>query len=162
MANTKSGLITNFEADPQTRVSANVMGGRKRVAVGKVEVEAADNDGHIYPLVAVHSSWCIHKITKYNDAIAGGTDYNFGLYSTDIVDVDENCYGDAVSLASADTAGTNVAFENRNIDNIGQQVWQDAGLTEDPNVWYYLCATGVTVGTVAGGIACEVEFTAND
>ena len=72
--------------------------------------------------------------------------------------VSVNAYADAVSLASADTVGTELAFEIRDIANIGQKVFEDAGLSADPGTEYDLTFTGVTVGATAGTLSVEVEI----
>ena len=35
-------------------------------------------------------------------------------------------------------------------------MWQDVGLTTDPQSWYYLALTGDTVGTAAGDVSFDV------
>lgn len=161
VVNTKANPITNAEALPPVRNPVTLEGGRVRSIVSKVEIAAGDDDGSVYRMARVHSSWRIKSIRKMSDAITGGTDFAVGLYQTAEnggAVVSKGCYADSLSLASADTTGTNVAFQARNIDNSENRVWQDAGLTEDPQRFYDLCFTGDTVGTVAGGLATDVEY----
>jgi len=159
-ATPKSVAITNFEATPIIHSSPLVQQGRVFSSKEIVSVAAADSDADVFFIMPIHSSWCLNAIWLYNTAITDGTDYNLGLYSTAGVDVDENVYGDAISMASArDTAPINALFEIKSIANAKKQVWQDLALTSDPNRWYYLALTAVTVGTVAGTILVDVHYT---
>jgi hypothetical protein len=153
---TKSTLVQNFEAKPNQFNPAALLYGRRRGIVGTVAVAASDDDGSTYVLAPVRSSWVIPSIRLYNDAITGGTGYDVGLYESGLTAVDDDAYASAVSMATLSTEGVERAFEARNITAIGQKVWQDAGQTADPMVWYYLVLTADTVGTVAGDIAFDV------
>jgi hypothetical protein len=59
-------------------------------------------------------------------------------------------------MCAPGSTGAEVAFEARDINAIGQKVWQDAGLSADPMSWYYLALTGDTVGTVSGDVSFDV------
>jgi hypothetical protein len=142
-------------------VDAAIGNGKLRSQCDLVEIAAADDDTSVYRFARVHSSWRISEILKYSDAITGGTAFEVGLHQTAAnggAVVDADAYASAVNLTSADTTGTNLAFEARNIDKIQNRVWQDAGLTSDPNRYYDLTMTGTTVGTAAGTVALEVRY----
>ena len=155
--------ISNFEASPQVMNDPQYFDAKVHNSKATVEIAAADNDADIFAIVPVHSSWALKDILIINDAITVGTDYNIGLYTQDgnggITNADENCYADAVAMSTARTAWTSVKHGILDQALVNQQVWQDAGAAADPNDWYYLCLTAVTVGTAAGTISLSVDHT---
>jgi hypothetical protein len=160
VANTKSNRIGLAEAIPQRQQPGILNGAITKSLVATLEVAAADDNNSIYRFCRLHSSWNIRSIRAFSDAITSGTDFNFGLWQTAEnggAVVVENCYADAVDLSSG-LAGTEIAFENRNIDKVENRVWQDAGLSADSNRFYELCAIGIAVGSAAGTITLIVEY----
>lgn len=161
VVNTKSAIITNADATPPVLNSSYVENGSLRVSVGTVEVAAADSDTSVFRFVRVPSGARIHSIKVYCDAITAGTSYDCGLYQTAanggaLVDVD--AYASAVDLSSAITAGTEIAFEARDIANITKRVWEDAALTADSFREYDICLLANTVGSAAGTISLAVSW----
>ena len=43
--------------------------------------------------------------------------------------------------------------------SVKQQVWEDVAAAADPDAYYYLCLTAVTVGSAAGTISVQVLYT---
>lgn len=161
VVNTKSTNVSNADSTPVKRTKALLAGGRLRSIVAQVEVASGDDDTSVYRIARVWSGWSIRSIKKFTDAITSGTSYDFGLYETAenggaVVDAD--AYASGVDLSSADVAGGEVAYEARNIDNMGEQVWQDAGKTADTKRWYDLCLLANTVGSANGTIAVEIQY----
>ncbi len=167
VANTKSTAITNLDASPSVRNPLYLQGGVLREAIGTVEIAAADCANSVYRMVRVHSSWRISNIVRFNDAITSGTDYDVGLYQTAenggaVKNV--NCFADAVSLATGVVVGVEDLFEagaDEGIEDIEKRVWEYAGDSADPNVFYDLCYTGVTPGSGAGTLTVKVHYVAN-
>jgi hypothetical protein len=162
VANTKSTEIAGLDAAAPAFADRRLSHGRVRKKVGTVEVQAADDNGSVYRIARVHSSWAIHSIRVFNDAITGGTAFDVGLYETAAeggAAVDDDAYASALDLSSGSTAGVEAAFESRNVDKVESKVWQDAGLAADPAMFYDLCVTGDTVGTAAGTISVVVQYT---
>jgi hypothetical protein len=167
VANTKSTIITNLDATPAVKNPLYLMGGVVREAVGTVEIAAADCDTSVYRMVRVHSSWRIANIIRYNDAITSGADFDVGLYETAenggaVKNI--NCFADAVSLASGVVVGVEDLFEagaDEGVEDLGKRVFEFAGETTDPNRFYDLCYTGVTVGSGAGTLSVRVQYIAN-
>lgn len=167
-ANTKSTEVTNADATPQVKTHVSISHGRLHEKVATVEVAAADDAASVYRMCRVHSSWRMSEITLFNDAITSGSAFDLGLYRTAEdggAAVDDNAYSDAVTLVSASLTGVQMLFETgsaKGIEKIEQLVYQDAGLTTDPNLWYDLCLTGDTPGSGAGTISLRVRYVAND
>lgn len=159
VVNTLGANITKLNASPVQNVDAALSGGKLRSQADVVAIAAGDDDTSTFRVARVHSSWRVAAINRRNTAITGGTSYDIGLYRTAedggaVVDVD--AYGSAVSLASAATTPVDDSFEARSIANIQNRVYQDAGLTTDPNIFYDIVYTANTIGTVAGTLAVDV------
>jgi len=170
VANTKSATITNADASPKVLNDAALERGRKFIATGICEVLAADDDNSVYRFVRVHSSWKVRSIKIRNDAITGATSYDCGIYRTAAdggAVVDADLFASAVDI-SAGLAGTEIRYEAGTtavIDYAEKPVWFIADIgaatyTADPDFWYDICLTANTVGSAAGTIFLEVEYTA--
>lgn len=161
VVNTKGVILTNIDAVPSVHPDVTINGARQRAIVDTVSVAAADDDTSVYRFARVHSSWCIPSIILFFDGITGGTSFDVGLYQ--IAEnggavVDADAYGSAINLSSANTTGLQVAFEARDIIKIQNRVWQDAGLSADPNLYYDVALTANTVGTAQGDIAMHLTY----
>lgn len=170
-ANTKSTAVTNSDAtQPGASTQSWVSSGDVRVSVGTVEILAADDDNSVYRFLRVPSRARIHKIEIMSDAIAGGADFNLGLYrpaaiasgavakdSTGLVDQD-NLFADALDLSFGNTVPLDVTFAAIDIANIEKRLWDILGYTKDPFLEYDICLTGITVGTGAGTVSLRVEL----
>jgi hypothetical protein len=163
MTSRKSTQVTSLDAG--TPINPTVHHGRVRSAVAVVESDAADANNDVYRFVRVHSSWALRHIYLRWDQIANGTDFNIGLWDTAEnggAVVNENLFGDAVTLASAASkVPVDQLFENQDINKLGTQVWQMLGLTADPNRFYDVALIGIAIGD-GGTIAMEVVYVAND
>jgi hypothetical protein len=151
-----SGLVTNN--------SVYATGGRVRAAVETVELSTSETATSTIRMVRVHSSWRIEKIELFNDAMTSGA-FDIGLYKSAAdggAVVDADAYASAVSIASARTTPTEVTFESgvKDISQIGNRVYQDAGLTTDPSLWYDVTLTITTVPGAAGTVSLRVEYVA--
>ncbi|MCX7354780.1 MAG: hypothetical protein NTY59_08130 [Alphaproteobacteria bacterium] len=116
VVNTKSVSVTNADAAPQVLNDLQIAGGKVKCLRATVEQGASDNDGSVYRLARVHSSWLMKGVRKFHDAITGGTSYDLGLYRVAAdggAVVDADAYASTVSLASADTVGIQIGFEAR-------------------------------------------------
>jgi len=143
------------------------MGGVLREQVSTVEIAAGDDNNSVFRMARVHSSWRISQLTVFCDAVTCGTSFSLGLYRTAedggaVVNV--NCYADAAALTSASLVGTEMLFEagsDKAVEHLVQSVWQDAGLTADPGVWYDIAFIGLAVGTSASTISLRTRYVAN-
>lgn len=157
MADYKHPFIDAYEG---TTGAVSVTGGNVK-AQGGVPVlhwakTAAQTNGDQIFLMPVRSSDRITGIYVMNDALTGASDINIGLYDTDEVDVDENLFGDAVSIASASASWTQI--DEIAPENVGKPIWSLLGQTEPEDKTYYLALNLVTGGTAAGDVAIRVDF----
>jgi hypothetical protein len=51
-----------------------------------------------------------------------------------------------------------VAFEARDINKMGQKVWQDAGLTSDPALTYFVGISFPAAGDTGGDLSFVIEY----
>ena len=162
MANVNTDLVTNFVAVPQVLNSASQLHGVKRVATGTIALAAGDLSGDDTVMLApIPSNASITSIKLFNDDLDSGTTNtaDVGLYNTDLSVVDADAYASAITdLRGAVTVGTEVAFEARNINKMGQKVWQDAGLTSDPALTYFVGIGFPAAGDQAGYLSFVIEY----
>jgi hypothetical protein len=143
MANVNTDLVTNFVAVPQVLNSASQLHGVKRVATGTIALVAGDLSANDTVMLApIPSNASITSIKLFNDDLDSGTTNlltDVGIYTTAVAVVDADAYASAITdLRGAVKTGTEVAFEARDINKMGQKVWQDAGLTSDPALTYFV------------------------
>ena len=162
MANVNTDLVTNFVAVPQVLNSASQLHCVKRVATGTIALAAGDLSGDDTVMLApIPSNASITSIKLFNDDLDSGTTNtaDVGLYNTDLSVVDADAYSSAITdLRGAVTVGTEVAFEARNINKMGQKVWQDAGLTSDPALTYFVGIGFPAAGDQAGDLSFVIEY----
>ena len=159
---TYSTEVTNHKSVDNTKNPTTACEGNARISSATIAVAAADDDTSTFYMVPVRSNWSIKHIFLYTDAITSGTVWDVGLYTTAAtpVVVDADAYATNVDLSSAITSlPIDVAYEARNITAVNNKVWQDAGLSSDSNVWYYLTLTADTIGSAAGDITVIVHYT---
>lgn len=161
-ANTKSSTITLAdESQPRVFGPSHIERGQPVIAVGTVEVAAADDNNSVYRFVRIPSGARVHKVELVSDAITGGTDYNFGLYKPASLGgavVSESFFADALDLSIGNTVPVEITFDQIDIANIEKRVWDLLSLTADPHTEYDICAKGITVGTGAGTISLRVTY----
>lgn len=157
----KGANITNLDASPSVKVDPALLGGRVRLSIDTVELANGDSIGSTYRLARIPSNANISSIRLFCDAITSGA-ADIGLYRTATdggAVVDADCYATAQSIASASAVGIETAFEVRDIANAQRKVFQDAGLTSDPNVFYDVTLTLTAATTAAGTVTLRVEYT---
>lgn len=157
-----TNLVVNAEAFPRTYAPSRETHGTMRQVAGTVETAVADAASAVYVLCKLPAEACVTSIKLFHDAVTSVTDANVGLYtgdsSSNLTDADENCYADAVDLSSASTTGTEVAFEVRDVANMGNTVWEDAGDTQGDFREYYLCITSISDPGGANTISYVVTY----
>ena len=162
MSNANSDLVTNFVAVPQVLNPAQQLQGVKRIAQGTVALVAGDLGANDTVMLApIPSNASITSIKLFNDDLDSGTTNtaDVGLYTTALAVVDADAYASVItSLRSAVTTGTEVAFEARDINKMGQKVWQDAGLSSDPGLTYFVGIGFPAAGDTAGDLSFIIEY----
>jgi len=163
MANVNTDLVTNFVAIPQVLNPAQQLHGVKRVAQGTIALAAGDLSATDTVMLApIPSNASITSIKLFNDDLDSGTTNtaNVGLYKQDLSVVDADAYASEITdLRSAVKTGTEVAFEARDINKMGQKVWQDAGLSSDPALTYFVGIAFPAAGDTAGDLSFIIEYT---
>ncbi len=166
MANVNSTEVSNFVADPPVMNPARNAGGVMRVAAGTVAAAAGDlSAGDTIMLALVPSNAAIVSIKIFNDDLDSGSTHtmHIGLYTVDdvgavtVVDVDAYASGQTDCRAAV-TTGTEVAFEARNINTMGQRVWEDAGVSSDPGGYYAVGFESEAAGDTAGDISYLITY----
>ena len=163
MSNANSDLVTNFVAVPQVLNPAQQLHGVKRIAQGTVALVAGDLGANDTVMLApIPSNASITSIKLFNDDLDSGTTNtaDVGIYKQDLTVVDADAYASAITdLRGAVKTGTEVAFEARDINKMGQKVWQDAGLSSDPALTYFVGISFPAAGDTAGDLSFIIEYT---
>ena len=163
MANVNTDIVTNFVTVPQVLNSAQQLHGVKRVAQGTIALAAGDLSATDTVMLApIPSNASITSIKLFNDDLDSSTviTADVGLYKQDLSVVDADAYASAITdLRGAVKTGTEVAFEARDINKMGQKVWQDAGLSSDPALTYFVGIGFPAAGNQAGDLSFIIEYT---
>lgn len=129
-------------------------------AIGKVEVANGDSIASILKFCRIPSNARVSQVLLRCTAITGAIG-DFGLYRADngaVVDVD--FFASAQTMAAALAILTDITNEALTYTPtlIEQPIWQAAGLTSDPQVYFDVCATLTAASTAAGQAALEVRY----
>ena len=167
MANVNSDLVTNFLATPPTMNPAHQLHGSMRVAAGTIALAAGDLSATDTVMLAqIPTNAAIVSIKIYNDDLDSGTTNtcDVGLYTADgnVTAKDDDCYASAITdLRAAVVVGTEVAFEARGVQLMGQQVWADAGDSTDPGGYYLVGLKFDAAGDAAGDLSWLITYVVN-
>ena len=164
MANVNQTLASNFVATPTVMSPVHQLGGSMRVATGTIALAAGDLSATDTVMLApVPTNAAVISIKLYNDDLDSGSTNtcDVGLYTSDgnVTAKDDDCYASAITdLRAAVTTGTEVAFEARNINLMGQKVFQDAGDSTDPNTHYLVGLKFDAAGDTAGDLSYVITY----
>ena len=163
MANVNTDIVTNFVTVPQVLNPSQQLHGVKRIAQGTIALAAGDLSATDTVMLApIPSNASITSIKLFNDDLDSSTviTADVGLYKQDLSVVDADAYASAITdLRAAVKTGTEVAFEARDINKMGQKVWQDAGLSSDPALTYFVGIGFPAAGDTAGDLSFIIEYT---
>ena len=170
----KSLGITNLEAGTVMgdRMVGNLKTRIDRIAVATTSIDEVND---VILLVALPSHAILTSIVLFNDDLDSGSALAADLrvfYSglggnqakngnTSGTLISSSSIATAITtLQAANTTGVEILFEANDIVNIGKQLWEVAGLTEDCGGYLYLGLRITTVaGTpVAGDIVSKVAY----
>ena len=165
MANVNQTLASNFVADPPVHSPVHQLHGSMRVACGTIALAAGDlSAGDTVMLAPIPTNAAVVSIVLYNDDLDSGTTNtcDVGLYTSDgdVTAKDDDCYASAITdlRAAVGGAGTEVAFEARNINLMGQKVFEDAGDSTDPNTHYFVGLKFDAAGDTAGDLSFKITY----
>jgi hypothetical protein len=159
---TKSAVITNADASPAVINSAQIADGQARLKRGQAVVGAADSIASTYRLVRVKSNDLVYMLLLSCSAITSAA-ADIGLYKTTrdggaVVDAD--FFASAQSLATGLTQ-TNVVRESAviSIPNSEKPIWEQLGLSADPQIEYDVVVTLTAAATAGGSVMLDALIT---
>jgi len=162
MANVNTTLISNRTATPRVANDPWNNAKMKSTGVGLLEVSTAVDVTHILRFVSVPSNAVVREVNLYCDAVATGGAIDVGVYRTiddgsAVVDVDLFASAQVVTTA---LVRTNVAHESGQFDisELGQRLWESAGMASDPGGWLDIAGTVTTDMGGAGTIGLDVVY----
>ena len=161
----KSANITNIESSPitvLTKKSGSVVTQIDQVALATTNI---DDIGDIVLMCKIPSNAVLTSVVLFNDALDSHETptlaANVGLYYSSGSVISAACIASAItSLRAAVTTGTEVRFEAANITTLGQEAWELAGLSSDPNGQFYigLTLTAAAATAAAGDVVMKIEY----
>ena len=149
---------TNSSVASGERGAAGFGGHELVVFRGTAAIAAADDDGSKYRIIkGIPSSFKPLRCTVRTEAITGGTDYELGLYDTDLgAVVSKGLFMTGQTLASASRAIDGLS--NVAVGNLGKTIAELLSLTPSTaKPSYDLVLTGDTVGSAAGNVDIVLE-----
>lgn len=156
----ESNLVNNLPADHPVLAG----GAAAKLIVGTVEIAAADDNNSIYRFAkGISSDRRLLRVEAVNDAITGGTDYDFGVYKG-LDDggavIDKDAFADGVTMASARAMGSAISLMTAyDQAEWGKPIYELAGESEGSRTHKVdLALTANVVGTAAGTITILMEF----
>jgi hypothetical protein len=159
MTTKNTTLVANFEASPLVASDAHELHGVVRVAQGTVALAAGDStDNDIVMLAPIPTNASISSLQIGSDSLGGSCTFNVGLYQSNGTVIDEDLYASSVADGAALAELRNEAAD---INTIGQQIWEDAGVSSDPGGYYYVAATFNATGGTAGDMSFIINYVVN-
>lgn len=161
----KSTQITNRDATPRT-ANARQLDGILREVVGTVEAGAGDTSS-TYRMVQVPSWARISDIQLFSDDVGAAGAVDIGVYQTTQnggAVVDQDCFASAVDVNTAALNGSIVTYEaglsTAQIDDIEKCLWEQLGLSSDPQRYYDIVLTPSTGLGTGGTLSLRVRYVA--
>ena len=164
MANVNQTLASNHLASPRVHSPSYQLHGSMRVACGTIALAAGDvSAGDTIMLAPIQTNAAVISIKIYNDDLDSGSTVTMhvGLYTADgnTTAKDVDAYASATTdLRAAVLTGTEVAFEARNVNLMGQRVWEDAGDSTDPGGYYFIGIETDAAGDTAGDLSFVITY----
>jgi hypothetical protein len=167
VVNTKSTAIQNAENPLQVLNPLYKDGGTLHSKVETVEVANGDSAASVFRFFRVHSGWRVDELYLDSDDIGTTSTIDIGLYDTTAngaAVVDADFFASAVVTNAGAVAHSHVTRESGVIDiaNKHKRIWEQLGLTADPNKYYDLCATLVGAADGAGTITLSLKYVDNN
>jgi hypothetical protein len=159
----ESTLVSNVDAQPTAFTDVQNLHGRRRTASGSVELATGDLDQDDVVLFApIPSSASIKELRIASDSLDSGSSVlvDVGLFDEDGNAVDADVYATDVTDFQSAFGFKDFAFEARDIADMGNHAWEDAGVSKDPGGYYYV---GILIATApgtaaAGTVAWDIDY----
>ena len=177
MPTLKSQEITDRDTVPAIKRDVSQLSGRERVASGFMDASASAAAGDILLLTTLPARAKVKSILLYNDTGEGTTTVDVGLYDRPVGANDppesttgsKGAYRTAVSLSSVNVdtpidCSFQEAAGGRKITDMDKRVWENAGLTKEPNTnpddarGDFTLALTTNVGGLTGNLAWQVTY----
>lgn len=162
-----NGLGTSITLlDAGKRASNLIFGGVLREIVCVHEIASADDNGSVYRVARLHSSWRLSEVLRFNDTLTSAADFDVGFYETTEnggAAVDKDLLADGISIATASNAGVRDHFSTIDKNKAEKTVWEMIAttvttITADPKKYYDLAYTGTTMGAAAGTLVVYTRY----
>jgi hypothetical protein len=162
VVNTKSTTITNLDAAQVVRAKAFANSAPIKEWIETLETVNGDSIASTYRFFRVPSWLRVSDLILDSDDIGTTTIADFGLYKTAAdggAVVDADFFASAQSLSGGALANTNITHESGVIDaaNYGKRLWEQLGLSSDPQIYYDVVATLTAAADAAGTITLRLR-----
>ncbi len=162
MADVKTTIISNREATPRVANDPWNKAVVKSSGVGILEVSTAEDATDILYFVEIPSNAVVRQVLLSCDAVSTSGAIDIGLYQTTdnggaVVDADLFASAQVVTTALNNSDVTHESGEY-NRDEKNKPIWEVLGLTEDPQIDYWVAGTITTDMGGAGTISLEVLY----
>lgn len=161
VVNVKSQIITDLDAVPVVKTNQLEDGGKVRSAYANADFAASDATS-VARVLRVPSSARVDFLKFASDDLGIGGTVDIGLHRTTedggaVVDAD--FFASAVDTDTAAVGWTDVTYESAvvAIENAGKALWEQLGLSSDPEVMYDVTVTrNAAAGT--GTVALKMQY----
>lgn len=166
VVNTKSTTITNLDAAQVVRAKAFANGAPLKEWIETAAIANGDSVGSTIRFFRVPSWIRVSELLVDSADIGTTTAADIGLYRTAAdggAVVDADFFASAFSLAGGAVANSQAAHESAvvAVTDYGKRIWEQLGLSSDPQVYYDVVMTLTGAADAAGNPAlrlrgCEV------
>ena len=161
VVNVKSQIITDLDAVPVVKTNQLERGGKLRFAYGTAAFAASDATS-VARVLRVSSSALVESLKFASDDLGTGGTVDIGLHRTTAdggAVVDADFFASAVDTDTAAVAQTDVTYESGVVTHVnrGKAIWEQLGLSSDPQVEYDVTVTRNTAqGT--GNVSLKMVY----
>ena len=166
MSTAYSNIVAGLVATPPTHAPVGKNSGRERVIMDNFEVLAADvADTDIIVLCRLPSNVRLTSLQIGNDELDANASptatFDIGGYKPDGTVIDVDALGTSVAQFGAATALTELLYETKTIEDVGEYLWQMLGLSADPGGMIDIALTmdAANATAAAGTIAFVIKYT---
>lgn len=163
-------MAVNKSLQVTTEDSINLVEGhfagvlKSKVAELELSGAASDNDVHLMMKIPVNAN--ITELFFSSDDLGTTGTFNVGFYkadgstiSADTDAVDEDALATAIDVNAAAVAKTDIRYEVKGIETIGQKAWELAGLSSKPDYEeFYIALTNAAATTAGGTVTLLVNY----